>query len=210
MINSNDQKQLWEKLAKKNSRYYINSDKGKDITEEQFRESGEQAYKLFIAGDKLVKGKSAILDFGCGTGRLTEFMAKDFERVIGVDISSSMIAQGKNRLKDLKNVEFLETDGNLIQLPDKSVDFVFSYLVFQHIKNRQMVENAFKEIFRILNKKGIFKVLLRSDKQQNMSSWWSGVEYNEKTAKKLYEKTGFKLLKIEYREKHAFWLWLEK
>lgn len=206
----NNQKQLWEGLATKNSRYYINSDNGKNITEEQFRESGKQAYKLFISDDKLIRSKENILDFGCGTGRLTEFMAGDFKKVYGVDISPTMIAQGRNRLKNLKNVEFLETDGNSILLPDRSVNFVFSYLVFQHIKSRKMVENTFKEIFRVLNKKGVFKVLLRSDKQSDMNCWWSGVEYNEESIKKLYEKTGFKLIKIEYNAKHAFWLWLEK
>ena len=207
MIN---QKQLWENLAQKNSKYYINSDKGRRITEEQSRESGESAYKLHISGDKLIQDKESILDFGCGTGRLTEFMAKDFKRVAGLDISSTMITQAKTRLADLKNIEFLETDGRTIPLPNQSVDLVFSYLVFQHIKTRLMVKNTFKEIHRILNPKGIFKVLLRSDKQKDMSRWWSGVEFNEDSIKKIYNEMGFTLLKIEYQDRYAFWLWLQK
>src|SRR3990170_1237292 len=111
-----DQKQLWEKLAKENSKYYINSDKGRGITDEDFRESGKTAYGRLIAGDELLKNRGAILDYGCGTGRLMEFMAKDFVKVIGADISGTMIAQGKARLKELKNVEFLETDGESIPL----------------------------------------------------------------------------------------------
>lgn len=206
----NKQKDLWEKLAKENSKYYINSDKGRGITEEQFRQSGKSTYERFVAGDELIKDEDSILDFGCGTGRLTEFMAKDFKKVVGVDISATMIAQAKARLKDLKNVELLEIDGAFIPLPDSSIDNVFSYLVFQHIKEREMVENAFKDIYRILSPGGIFKVLLRSDKQKDMSRWWSGVEYTPESIRDLYEMVGFSLLKSEYQDRHAFWLWLQK
>jgi ubiquinone/menaquinone biosynthesis C-methylase UbiE len=207
---ANKQKDLWENLAQKNSRYYINSDKGRGITEEQFRKSGESAYEKLITQDKLLKSRGSILDFGCGTGRLTEFMAKDFNKVVGVDISATMICQAKARLKDLKNVELFEIDGASIPLPGSWVDFVFAYLVFQHIKERNMVENAFKEIYRVLTPEGVFKVLLRSDKQKNMNRWWSGVEYDEKSIRDVYEKIGFRLLKIQYQDRHAFWLWLQK
>lgn len=206
----NKQKDLWERLAKKNPRYFINSDKGRSITEEQFRESGESAYQKLVAQDELLKGRESILDFGCGTGRLTEFMAKDFKKVIGVDISATMIAQGKDRLKDLKNVEFFEIDGQSIPIPDNSIDFVFSYLVFQHIKEREMVENAFKDIYRVLSPGGIFKVLLRSDKQKDMNRWWSGVEYGQEAIGVVYKKIGLRLLKIEPIDRYAFWLWLQK
>ena len=206
----NKQKDLWEKLAQKNPRYYINSDKGRGITEEQFRESGEGAYLKLVARDELLKDRQSILDFGCGTGRLTEFMAKDFKKVVGVDISGTMIHQGRQRLKYLKNVDLLEIDGQYIPLPDDSIDIVFSYLVFQHIKTREMVEAAFKDIYRVLTPGGVFKVLMRSDKQKDMNRWWSGVEYDEKSIGELYEKTGFKPLKIKHEDKHAFWLWLQK
>lgn len=207
MIN---QKQHWENLAQKNSKYYINSDCGRNITEEQFRKSGKIAYKQLVIEDGLIKDGGSIVDFGCGTGRMSEFMAKDFKKVIGLDISRTMIAQGKQRLKKLQNVKLLETDGKTIPLPNNSVDLVFSYLVFQHIKTRSMVKNTFKEIYRILKPYGIFKVLLRSDTQKDMNRWWSGVEYNEQSIKKVYAKIGFSLLKVEYMDKYAFWLWLQK
>ncbi|OGM56169.1 hypothetical protein A3E46_02280 [Candidatus Woesebacteria bacterium RIFCSPHIGHO2_12_FULL_46_16] len=207
MIN---QKQLWEKLAKENSKYYINSDKGRGITDEDFRESGKTAYGRLITGDELLKNRGTILDYGCGTGRLMEFMANDFNKVIGVDISATMVAEGKQRLRELTNVEFMETDGQYIPLPDKSIDIVFSYLVFQHIKERGMVEQTFKEIFRVLAPGGIFKVLLRSDKQKDMNRWWSGVEYSKDSIRALYEPMGFRLLKAESVDRYAFWLWLQK
>lgn len=204
------QKTHWETLAQKNARYYINSDKGRNITEEDFRTSGKLAYQKCIASDKLLTGFSSILDFGCGTGRLTEFMARDFTRVVGVDISKTMIELAKTRLRKIFNIDLIETDGNTIPLPDNSIDIVFAYLVFQHIKTREMVESLFGEIFRVLIPEGIFKVLLRSDKQKDMNRWWSGVEFSQESIRKLYEKIGFKTLKSEYQNEHAFWLWLQK
>jgi ubiquinone/menaquinone biosynthesis C-methylase UbiE len=205
-----DQKQLWERLAKENSKYYINSDKGRRITEEEFRESGAQTYQKYIANDKLLGSRGVILDYGCGNGRLTEFMAKDFKKVFGADISKTMIEEAGERLANLMNVYLKEIDGEHTPLPDSSVDIVFAYLVFQHIKTREMVEEAFRDIYRILTLGGIFKVLMRSDKQKDMNRWWSGVDYNEESVKEVYNTVGFKLLKLEHVDKYAFWLWLKK
>ena len=206
----NKQKDLWEKLAQANSRYYINSDKGKGITEEEFRKSGIEAYKKYIQDDELLRSKDSILDLGCGSGRLTEFMAKDFKKVYGSDISPTMISEARTRLVNVPNVEFLETDGDTIPLSDATCNIVFAYLVFQHIKTREMVEKNFKEIFRILKPGGIFKVLMRSDKQKDMGRWWSGVEYDQESAEKVYEPIGFKLIKTEPVDTASYWLWLTK
>lgn len=207
---ANKQKEHWEGLANKNSRYYINSDFGKGITEDEFTQSGREAYNKLIAQDKLLKDKKSIVDYGCGTGRLTQFMAKDFKKVIGIDISNKMISEAKAKFDKLKNVEFYENDGQSILLPDNSVDIVFAYLVFQHIKKRPMVQNAFKDIFRVLTPGGIFKVLMRSDKQKNMDNWWSGVEYSPEKIKKVYNLIGFSLLKFQQVDENSYWLWLQK
>ncbi len=207
-------KQLWNELAKENSRYYINSDYGRSIDEDKFRESGKEDYLKYIISDSLIVGRftlkeSTLLEIGCGTGRMTEFMSKDFSLVVGTDISGEMISLAEDRLGGLNNVELLETDGESIPIPDNFIDIAFSYLVFQHIKNREMVEKNFKEVYRVLRPKGLFKVLIRSDKV-DVSKWWGGVEYTEQSIGELIKKIGFKLLKTEPRDEFGFWLWLEK
>lgn len=206
----NQQKQLWEKLAKENPKYYINTDFGRGITDEQFNRSGQKAYEKLIVNDGLIWTRDTILDYGCGVGRLTKHMAKRFAKVIGADISPTMLAQARKRLEGLNNVKLLETDGVNIPLPENSIDFVFAYHVFQHIKERSMVEESFKEIYRVLKRGGVFKVLMRSDKQSDMSKWWSGVEYSQDASKALYEKVGFKHIKTENVDEYAYWFWLQK
>ena len=211
-----NQKDLWEKLARENSKYYINSDKGKRITDEEFRDSGINDYHKYIIEDGLIMGKLhyssepvTILDLGCGTGRMMEYMADDFNNVIGVDVSGEMIRQAYDRLQGITNIELMENDGENIPVKEDSVDIVFSYLVFQHIKDREMVENNFKEVMRILKQKGLFKVLIRSDKV-DVNKWWGGVEYTEQSIGELIKKVGFTLLKTEPRDEFGFWVWLQK
>ena len=60
----NKQKELWNKLAKDNSKYYVASYKGKGITEEEFVESGREDYKNLILNDELIKKNGIILEVG--------------------------------------------------------------------------------------------------------------------------------------------------
>jgi len=199
-------KKLWDKLAKTNSKYYINSDKGKGITEEQFKHSGWVDFRDLILKDDFVKEEGTFLDHGCGIGRITQYANGIFDKVIGIDISGEMIKQAKDRLPDIR---FIETDGMTIPLADNSIDLVFSYLVFQHMKNREMVEANFKEVYRILKLKGMFKVRIRTD-NVDKDRWWGGVEYTEQSIGKLIKEVGFELQKSEAVGDYGIWLWLEK
>lgn len=206
----NKQKQLWENLSRENSKYYINSDFGKSITDEQFKVSGISDYNRLIKSDELIDNYDSILDLGCGTGRLTASMAYYFDRVIGIDISGEMIKQAKERLYDFDNIELIETNGYTIPLDDKSVSNVFSYLVFQHMKTEGMVESNFSEAYRVLKSGGLFKVRLRTDKVERMDKWWAGVSYTPKQAFNLAEFFDFEVIKSEAVKDYGLWLWLRK
>lgn len=206
----NKQKDLWESLAKKNSKYYINSDYGKGISDLDFRRSGAFDTDLYIIHDELISLQGKILEIGCGTGRMTEFIAQSFEEVVGVDISGEMIRQGKERLKDISNVKLIETDGSTFPLEDNYFDTAFSYIVFQHIKTKEMVESNFKEVYRVLKAWGLFKVLLRADRPDNMDAWWNGVDYDDDKIADLCKMTGFRLIKTERVKSYGIWVWMEK
>jgi SAM-dependent methyltransferase len=71
-------------------------------------------------------------ELGCGTGRVTEFLAKRFGRVIGADISHAHLAAARLALADVPNVSLLPVGrlDDLTQLPD--YDFLYSRIVLQH------------------------------------------------------------------------------
>ena len=199
------QKDLWEKLAQKNAMYYINSDIGEGITELEFEETGRVSYEKLLKRDHLIPKGGVLLDIGCGIGRLEPFMSEEFKVVFGVDISKTMIEKAIERVGFLPNIALIETDGNFMPLNDETVDVAFSYLVFQHFKTMEMVKKNFKDVYRVLKKGGIFKVLVRSDKVR-LTPWWGGVNCDEKAALE----SGFKLLKKRKVKNYGLWLWLQK
>ena len=201
----NKQKELWEKLANANSKYYVASFKGKNITEEEYSDSGWEDYKKYISRDELIKIEDNFLEIGCGTGRMTEWIAQIWPEVIAIDISGKMIEEGKARLKGINNIRWIENDGVTIPLPSNSIDFAFSYIVFQHFKTKEMIEANFKEVYRVLKQGGLFKVLVRSDKV-DINKWWGGVDCDEKMALNV----GFELIKKEKVKNYGLWLWLQK
>lgn len=198
----NDQKKLWDKLAKRNAKYYINSDFGKGITEEEFVKSGRSDFAKYVWADKLLK-KGPFLEIGCGNGRILEHAFLWHTTTMGVDISGEMIRQARERIPGFY---LAETDGYTLPFDDDSIGTIFSYLVFQHMKTIEMVESNFREAYRVLKPSGVFKVRVRTDKLESMDPWWAGVTCDETYPVSI----GFKLLKSENVEDYGRWLWLQK
>jgi SAM-dependent methyltransferase len=65
------------------------------------------------------------LDFGCGTGRLTEAMTAYSSKVVGYDISPGMLQEAR--------ASGTGKAGYTDQLPDGPFEWINSYIVFQHI-----------------------------------------------------------------------------
>jgi SAM-dependent methyltransferase len=87
--------------------------------------------------DPLFKPDSA-LDFGSGVGRLTISLARLANRVVGADISPSMIAEATKNCEEagLDNVRFVLSDDRLSLVPGK-FSLVYSFIVMQHIPWRR-------------------------------------------------------------------------
>ena len=97
-------------------------------------------------------------DISCGIGRLMRPFAKLFKKVYGCDISPEMIERSKPYLEDLNNVETWVNDGRTLQpLTDNIADFVFSYIVFQHIPDRAVIVDYIRDSYRVLKPGGLFR-----------------------------------------------------
>ena len=90
------------------------------------------------------------IDFGCGAGRLTRALAAHFERAIGIDVSTSMVAAAARLNADVRNAEFrVNASPRLEGIADASVDFVFSHITLQHIPT-ELAVGYVEEFFRVL------------------------------------------------------------
>lgn len=74
-----------------------------------------------------------ILDFGCGTGWLSERIAQ-FGPVTGVDLAADVIAAAQSRAPQVK---FLAGDLFLVPLPNAYYDIIISQEVIAHIPNQK-------------------------------------------------------------------------
>jgi 2-polyprenyl-6-hydroxyphenyl methylase/3-demethylubiquinone-9 3-methyltransferase len=95
-----------------------------------------------------------VLDIGCGGGLACEFLAKRGANVSGIDLSLNSIKAAQEHAK--KN--YLQIDykcGVAENLPyeDNTFDVVVCFDVLEHVEDW---EKVISEIYRVLNKKGIF------------------------------------------------------
>lgn len=100
-------------------------------------------------------GRRLALDFGCGVGRLTRALAGSFERVLGVDVASSMLATARDLNADLGNVRFLHNASPRIEsVAEQSVDFLYSHITLQHVPT-ELALGYVREFFRLLAPGGV-------------------------------------------------------
>lgn len=99
-----------------------------------------------------------ILDIGCGTGTFAKILKESFPRaqITCLDFAENMIRIAKSKLSNYKNdVRFMIGDFNKLNL-SQEYDVVVSSFALHHIKTDSEKINLYKNIYRALNKKGIF------------------------------------------------------
>lgn len=101
-------------------------------------------------------GRRAVLDFGCGVGRLAPALAARFECYCGVDIAENMVAQARHLHGGRRGCRFV-TDGGtgLEQFRDGSFDLVISLYVLQHLPRRATVLSYLRTFVRLLAPTGL-------------------------------------------------------
>jgi SAM-dependent methyltransferase len=150
--------QEWEQRARENPRYFICTDV--PDSEDEFLASGVKDYELhvcpFLRGAEFHSHEKTALEIGCGMGRMTRCFARDFAAVTALDISPTMIERAREL--HLPRTRFLVGSGSdLSGVPDRSIDFAFSYIVFQHIPEKKSILRYFEETGRVLRPGGLFR-----------------------------------------------------
>lgn len=94
------------------------------------------------------------LEIGCGGGRILNAACKYFKKTIGIDIHDSFDALEKFMKFENNNFELYQIKNNNFPLKAHSVDFVYSFIVFQHILKIEVFKEYLSEIKRILTEDG--------------------------------------------------------
>lgn len=122
-----------------------------------FMATGEQDVSRYAALVALRAGMdrpAAVLDFGCGVGRLTAAWAARAGHVTGVDISEPMLALARQTLENCRNVSFvLNRREDLNVFADESFDLVFSLICLQHMP-WELARSYINEFARVVSSGG--------------------------------------------------------
>ncbi|GBP79045.1 Juvenile hormone acid O-methyltransferase [Eumeta japonica] len=166
-----------------------------------------------------------VLDVGCGDGGVTvdllrQHMPVNFERLLGCDISESMIEHANKHYRD-RRTEFLVLDIES-SMPDELIEkfnHVFSFFTLHWVLQQ---EKAFRNIYNLLDIDGdcllvfmghtlIFDTWRRLSKQQKCSAYMKDVDkyvspYHdcvdpETRVRSLMETVGFHEVDVQCRNK---------
>ena len=196
-------KQDWDERAREDARYFIAKTAGDDA----FEASAADDLSMLTEGiGARLTPTSRVLDVGCGIGRLIKPLAPRVAEVHGVDVSGEMIARARDYLKDLPNVRLFENSGSdLDALDDEAYDFGYSYLMFQHIPDRDIVRGYLQEAFRVVKRGGIFRFQMdgRGDRwiwrlyrRLRGNSSWRGVLWTREQMIEAARAAGFEVLDV--------------
>ena len=108
---------------------------------------------LYSAVAPLIKDKK-VLDYGCGNGVHTKFLAEHAREVVGIDLSQGALAIARRNAEKEKvenKAKFLAMDCEKLEFPDNSFDVVFDGGTFSSLD----FGKAIQEITRVLRPDGV-------------------------------------------------------
>jgi ubiquinone/menaquinone biosynthesis C-methylase UbiE len=96
----------------------------------------EQTAKIDAAfeGFKIEKS-SLVLDAGCGTGILFDYVADKAETTVGLDISRKILLQAKKRAENFQGLYLILADADNMPLNENIFDHVFGITLIQNMPN---------------------------------------------------------------------------
>lgn len=155
----------WDARARENAMYYIDTRRESWEVDAFFGRGKEEALALVQPVLERFEFKPAgkhILEIGCGIGRLFPGFAELFDEIWGVDISAEMVRQGYE-LCPVPHARFVLGNGeDLSELESEYFDYCFSYIVFQHIPDPDILWKYLDEVYRVLKPAGAFQLHFRA------------------------------------------------
>jgi ubiquinone/menaquinone biosynthesis C-methylase UbiE len=146
----------WEDLAELDPLWAILSDHQKQFGRwdlEEFFASGQHEIDALMQACGIGKGsKGRVFDFGCGVGRLSRALRPYFAEVYGVDISEEMIRLARKHTPSCKF--FVNQTDDLHLFKDNFFDFVYSNIVLQHQRSRDLAKAYVREFIRVIRPGG--------------------------------------------------------
>src|SRR5258706_13564434 len=200
----------WNARAREDAGYYV-----------AFGRRGQDDAEFFATASDLVRGlereleripadqRSGVrgLEIGCGPGRVMRPLARHFAELHGIDVADEMIALARENLRGVPNAFPRTTDGaTLAGYADESMDFVYSYAVFQHIPSRDVVFQYLRETHRVLKTGGIARLQLSGLPSRGETDTWNGARFNSQELMEFAQQRDLQVLAMEGVATQYMWV----
>lgn len=151
------EKTVWDKHATENPAHAVISAKDEEAAKAK---SVDQIADI----KRHLKSTDIVLDFGCGYGRVAQYVLPDMQLggYVGVDSSLEMLSLFRHRYNGCAKEQstpllLVNADIHTVPLKDASVDVVIVCAVFLH-NHKDVVKKAMEEIKRVLKPGGTLLV----------------------------------------------------
>ena len=140
--------------------WVFNNRMGRALTLAEFVDSGEEEVHSYLihfgfTADEIAE--HSLVEIGSGIGRMTASFTKRFRSVVACDLDAAFLERCRETVARFGRPERLSTlhtsDGRSLQIADRSVDMVFSYITLQHCERRDALQLT-AEAVRILRPGG--------------------------------------------------------
>ncbi len=152
-------KEVVQQIVKENREIY-------NRIADQFSSTRKHPWSEFELFKPFVEKNNAVLDVGCGNGRLAEFFAYKQIQYSGHDISSKLIEHAQH-----KNRQGTFTVGEASRLPyrDGRFDVIFLIATLHHIPSHTLRKTVMREAYRVLKNNG---TLIMTEWNLWNTQWW--------------------------------------
>lgn len=140
--------------------WVFNNRMGRALTLAEFVDSGEEevhSYLIHFGFPAEQNTELSLVEIGSGIGRMTASFTKRFRSVVACDLDAAFLERCRETVARFGRPERLSTlhtsDGRSLQIADRSVDMVFSYITLQHCERRDALQLT-AEAVRVLRPGG--------------------------------------------------------
>ncbi|HAV42857.1 TPA: hypothetical protein DCX15_02430 [bacterium] len=113
----------------------------------------DQLHKKALSKYLCLRGDEKTLDLGCGTGRITSWLANEVLFIVGLDPVDQMISLAKKESLNKNNARFIQASGSKLPFKDGCLDITICCYVLCNILGDKFIKTV-TEIARVLREGG--------------------------------------------------------
>ena len=187
-----NQKEFWDKLGESNPDAAVIDPSDKLGHKNKYIVSVRN--KAIFNEIKKFNENIIVLDFGCGSGLTSEYLSRKKIQPIGVDISYKLLTRARSRLINEK-LNVVQYDG--VNLPFKiaSFDCLVTYVVLNHITNRNNLVCVLNELKKVLKDNGVIIAIEQTRRRNKFSRDKTKKQLTMTEFEKIFENSDFRVVK---------------